>query len=101
LIGRNGGYTYEKAIFVSLVAAIGGVSVSICTLFDFKEKWNRNRKYAEKLKSELFFYNTQTSNYEGLSYKESEIELIKRIESMSSEENQKWVESNKKNTYKV
>jgi hypothetical protein len=99
-INSNPGGVSTKDIIISCIAAISGISTSICALFNFKEAWNRNRKYAEKLKSECFLYITHSGDYFQLKAEDADNKFISKIESLSSDENQHWVEENKKNTFK-
>ena len=94
--GSKGSFTAKDTI-ISLVAAIGGVAVSVCTLFNLKEAWNRNRSYAERLKQELFYYQTRSNNYDGKLDDEADKEFIRRMESLNDEESNSWAEANRKN----
>ena len=94
--GSRGSFSTKDTI-ISLVAAIGGVAVSVSTLFNLKEAWNRNRRYAERLKQECFFYQTRSMNYLGKSDADADQEFIQRMENLTLEENTSWVESNRKN----
>lgn len=95
--GSGGGLTVKDTI-ISLVAAIGGVAVSICTLFNLKEAWNRNRSYAERLKQELFYYRTRSNNYTDKPDSEAEKEFIRCMEGLNDEESKSWAEANKKSS---
>ena len=91
---NNGGFSFKDTL-ISLIAAIGGVAVSVCTLFNFKEAWNRNRRYAEALKSECFLYATRVEDYSG----DDALQIfIRKLEGLASEESKSWAEANKKNT---
>jgi hypothetical protein len=80
-----------KDTLISGIAAVGGIAVSVCTLFNFKEAWNRNRKYAEGLKHECFLYETHISPYDKADADEV---FIQRLENLSAEESQAWGKSN-------
>lgn len=96
-IGAGGaGGSSAKDTIISLVAAIGGVAVSVCTLFNLKEAWNRNRSYAEWLKQELFYYQTRSNNYDGLDDNKADRKFIQRMECLNDEESKSWSEANKK-----
>jgi hypothetical protein len=97
-IGGGSGSSFSaKDTIISLVAAIGGVAVSVSTLFNLKEAWNRNRRYAERLKQECFFYQTRSENYSGKSDTEADKEFIQQMENLTLEENKSWAENNRKN----
>ena len=88
----NGGFSLKDTL-ISLIAAIGGVAVSVCTLFNFKEAWSRNRRYAEALKSECFLYATHSGDYSGDDALQN---FICKLEGLATEETKAWVEAKKK-----
>ena len=91
----SGGFSLKDTL-ISLIAAVGGVAVSICTLFNFKEAWNRNRRYAEALKSECFLYATHTGDYSG---EDGMRMFVNKLEGIAAEESKSWADSNRKNTH--
>jgi hypothetical protein len=92
----SGGGFSLKDMLISLIAAIGGVAASVCVLFNFKEAWNRNRRYAEALKSECFLFATHSEDYA----RDDAMQIfIRKLEGLASEENKSWAETNKKNSH--
>ena len=80
-----------KDTLISVIAAVGGVAVSVCTLFNFKEAWSRNRKYAEGLKHECFLYETRINPYDK---PDADEVFVQRLENLFAEENLAWGKSN-------
>jgi hypothetical protein len=52
-----------KLLVSSIVAVSGSVCISICSLFNCKEAWRRNRVAAEKIKRESFCYLKRIEKY--------------------------------------
>ena len=66
-----------------LIAVITGVSA----LYKFDEKWIKYRTTAESLKHEKFLYETRVEPYDGA---EPFPILVKRVETLISQENSDW-----------
>ncbi len=79
----------SKDIIISIVSALGVLSLSMCTLFSVEENWKRYRRYAEILKRETFQYISKSGVY--LEGKKNKSQLfIDRIEMLTSAETEEW-----------
>ena len=76
-----------------LIAVITGVSA----LYKFDEKWIKYRTTAESLKHEKFIYDTRVEPYDGA---DPFPLLVKRVETLISQENSDWSQYNTKTSEK-
>ena len=76
-----------------LIAVITGVSA----LYKFDEKWIKYRTTAESLKHEKFLYDTRVDPYDGT---DPFPLLVKRVETLISQENSDWSQYNNKTSEK-
>jgi len=91
-------FTLDQRRILELLMGVNlYIAVSVTTLFNLKEAWNRNRRYAERLKQECFFYQTRSENYLDIPDDEVDRVFIRQMENLLLEENKSWAESNKKN----
>ena len=81
-----------KDIIVAAISAIGAISISVCTLFSFKDNWRRYRKYSELLKRECFMFISHSGIYEDVSKDINQL-FIDQIENVTSTENEEWVKT--------
>ncbi len=85
---------------ISIIAVLGSISIGICTLFNFKETWIRNRSSAESLKNECFDFVSKSGKYSGINDAKSKKRFIDNLNIILSDEGKKWSESHKDETEK-
>jgi len=83
-LGRKGAPSLVD-ILVSVLAALGGLATGLCALFSCQETWNRNRRYAEQLKSDCLQCRLVAENLS-----EAEKELTDSFLRLTKEELGEW-----------
>jgi len=87
-------------ILVSVFAALSAFAVGLNSFFNYKEKWNRNRITAEKLKRELALFQARADKYDPEQYKpEDKFDPVKALaietEKICSAEAYDWLKGQK------
>ena len=72
---------------VSVFAAVSAFAVGLSSLFSFKEKWNRNRCTAEKIKRELALFKAGAGDYGG---EDPQTVLIMVTEALFADDMDAW-----------
>lgn len=84
-----------KSVLTSVVAVLGSISISVCSLFNFRESWRRNRVAAERIKREVFGYIEKISKYESIDEEAAKSLLVTRFDQIIADESLLWEESKK------
>lgn len=98
LIPLFAGFLNENTLWMKFAIGAAGALVaileSILTLRKYKDNWIQYRSVNESLKREKRFYQTHSGRYENV---ENPFKLfVKTIETITSEENVKWIENTTK-----
>jgi len=84
-LGRKGEPSLVD-ILVSVLAALGGLAAGICALFNCRETWSRNRKFAEQLKNDCL-----QCRLAGEELSEAEKELAASFLNLTKDELGEWL----------
>ena len=92
---NNGTPTLAK-VLVSVFAALSAFAVGLNSLFSYREKWNRNRISAEKLKREIALFQAKAGKYSPEETKEPQKILTIETEKLFTDEASDWLQGQEK-----
>ena len=91
-------YNFELKFIIGFLGALVAILAAIQGIFRWDEEWVEYRRVCESLKKEKFLFLTHSSIYsegESIDFED----FVRRIESIISEENKLWFQSQKRSQF--